>query len=108
MLAMMPDSSSTAQDWHFNPPREVLQSRLFAAGGFLVVAGLFDEQTLQGMLTEASIARPEGLRGCVADSDETQGRGGSPARAFRSGPGGALHAGLHGCQQMVDTLGRLC
>ena len=95
-------------DWHFSPPNEILQSRLLAAGGYLVVCGLFDEETLQGMRAEADVVRTEAGRMLVADSDGTEGRGGYPARSYRSGPGRGLHWGLHGCQQMAETLGRLC
>jgi hypothetical protein len=92
-------------DWQFDPPVEVLQSRLFAAGGYLVVRGLFDEGTLQALQEEAEQVRVEAERMLVADSDGTDGRGGFPARAYRSGAGGELHWGLHGCQQMAETLG---
>jgi len=95
-------------DWHFSPPKEILQSRLFAAGGYLVVCGLFDEETLQGMRAEADAGRPDAARVFVADSDGTEGRGGYPARAYRSGPGRDLHWGLHGCEQMAETLSLLC
>jgi len=105
---MMSALSAAAQEWHFDPPKEILQSRLLAAGGYLVVAGLFGKEALHGLLAEAETARPEGLRACVPDSDGTEGRGGSPARAFRSGSGGTLHSGLHGCPQMAEALGRLC
>jgi len=108
MLAMMSDPTAAACDWYFNPPREILESRLLAVGGYIVIAGLFDEQTLHGMRAEANGVRREALHGCVAHSDGTEGRGGSPARAFRSAPGGVLHSGLQGCQQMADTLSRLC
>jgi hypothetical protein len=107
MLAVS-DPSIAARDWHFCPPEEILQSRLLAAGGYLVVRGLFDEETLQGLRAEADIVRLEAERMLVADSDGTEGRGGYPARAYRAGPGGDLHWGLHGCQQMAETLGGLC
>jgi hypothetical protein len=100
--------SVTALDWQFDPPAEVLQSRLFAAGGYLVVRGLFDEKTLQDLLEEAALARIESERMLVAESDGTEGRGGYPARAYRSGAGGELHWGLHGCQQMAETLAGVC
>jgi hypothetical protein len=106
MLAVS-DPEVAARDWHFNPPHEVLQSRLFAAGGYLVVSGLFDEETLKRMRAEADAARTAAERVLVADSDGTEGRGGFPARAYRSGAGGELHWGLHGCQQMTETLGRI-
>jgi hypothetical protein len=100
--------SVTGFDWQFDPPAEVLQSRLFAAGGYLVVRGLFDEETLQALREEADRVRIEAERMLVTDSDGTEGRGGFPARAYRSGPGGELHWGLHGCQQMAETLARVC
>ena len=105
MLAIS-DPSVAARDWHFNPPNEILQSRLFAVGGYLVVRGLFDEETLQRMRAEADAVRTESERMLVADSDGTEGRGGFPARAYRSGAGRDLHWGLHGCQQMAETLSR--
>jgi hypothetical protein len=96
-----------AHDWHFSPPQEILQSRLFANGGYLVVCGLFDEETLQGLRSEADTVRPGAERVLVTDSDGTEGRGGFPVRAYRSGSGGDLHWGLHGCQQMAETLSGL-
>ena len=98
----------TGLDWQFDPPAEVLQSRLFAAGGYLVVRGLFDEETLQGLREEAERVRIDAERMVAADSDGAEGRGGSPARAYRSGAGGELHWGLHGCQQMAETLASVC
>jgi hypothetical protein len=102
------DRSMAVSNWHFSPPNEILQSRLLAAGGYLVVCGLFDEETLQGMCAEADVVRPEAPRVFVEDSDGTEGRGGYPARAYRSGPARDLHWALYGCQQMAETLGRLC
>lgn len=107
MLAVS-DVSVAVQDWQFSPPEQILQSRLLAAGGYLVVRGLFDEETLQGLRDEAEMARTKAERMLLVDSDGTEGRGGFPARAYLAGNGGDLHWGLHGCQQMVDTLGRLC
>jgi hypothetical protein len=107
MLAVS-DVSVAVQDWQFNPPEQILQSRLLAAGGYLVVRGLFDEETLQGLRAEAEMARAKAERMLLVDSDGTEGRGGFPARAYLAGNGGDLHWGLHGCQQMADTLGRLC
>lgn len=95
-------------DWQFDPPPEVLQSRLFAVGGYLVVQGLFDEETLRDLRAEADSVRPEAERMLVAESDGAEGRGGYPARAYRSGPSGDLHWGLHGCPQMTETLAGVC
>ena len=102
------DRSMAVNNWHFGPPDEILQSRLFAAGGYFVVCGLFDEETLQGMRAEADIVRPEAPRVFVEDSDGTEGRGGYPARAYRSGPARDFHWALYGCQQITEMLGRLC
>jgi hypothetical protein len=106
-MPTMSDPSVAACDWHFNPPVEILQSPLFAAGGYLVVRGLFDEDTLQALREEADVVRVEAERMLVADSDGTEGRGGFPARAYRSGGGRDLHWGLHGCQQMAETIHRV-
>ena len=108
MTSLLHQRSVTGLEWQFDPPAEVLQSRLFAAGGYLVVRGLFDEETLQGLREEAERVRIEAERMVVTDSDGAEGRGGSPARAYRSGAGGELHWGLHGCQQMAETLARVC
>jgi hypothetical protein len=101
----MSDPSRDSRRWHFNPSREILQSRLFISDGYLVVSGLFREETLEGLCAEANAVRLKALRSYLADSDETEG---CPARAYRSGEGGDLHWALHGCQQMAETLGSLC
>jgi len=104
-LAELP---GTQREWSFNPPAEVLASHLFTAGGYFVVSGLFDEVTLEALRAEAEAARPEGVRQSLSDSDGTEGRGGSPARAFRSGRGRELHWGLHGSPEMKARLEQLC
>jgi hypothetical protein len=101
------DVSTSITNWVFDPPREIVQSRLFSAGGYLVVSGLFDEETLRALRAEANLVRAEGQRAYVAHSDGTEGRGGAPARAYRSAPGSNLHQGLYGCRQMAETVGRL-
>ncbi|HTZ60066.1 MAG TPA: hypothetical protein VMB49_18280 [Acidobacteriaceae bacterium] len=107
MLAMT-GMATAVPEWRFDPPEEVLQSRLFFARGFMLVSGLFDELTLRALHTEAEAVRAEGQRGYVAHSDGTEGRGGAPARAYRSAPCGAIHRSLFGCRQMAETLGTLC
>jgi hypothetical protein len=97
-----------SDDWQFDPPPEVLQSRLFATGGYLVIRGLFDEATLRDLRMEADGVRDAAERMLVAESDGVEGRGGFPARAHRSGEGGDLHWALHGCPQMTETLAGLC
>jgi len=107
MLAMS-DTSVEVDGWRLDPPKEILHSRLFAAGGYLVVSGLFNEDTLQALRAEADRVRSRGERGCVAESDGTEGRGGTPGRAYRLAGGGDLHYGLYGCQKMTEALGQLC
>ena len=104
----MRDSPGPATDWHFNPPSEVLKSRIFAGDGYLIVSGLFDEATLRGLQSEAECARADSTRQCVSESDGTEGRGGSPARAFRSSQGRELHWNLHGSPEMAAALAGLC
>ena len=107
MLAVS-EPPSAVKNWQFDPPTEVLVSRLFAAGGYLLVSGLFDEATLEGLRAEAESCRPDSVRQCLAESDGTEGRGGSPARAYRSSQGRDLHWGLHGSPEMAAALERLC
>lgn len=107
-MVSMTESQEATTAWRFDPPPEVLGSRILENGGLFVVAGLFDEETLARLRSEAESLRGEAVRQYVADSDGTDGRGGSPARSFRSGRGGDLHWGLHGSPQMIETLGRMC
>jgi hypothetical protein len=104
----MTNPSVADHKWCFNPPRELLQSRLFLVGGYLIVSGLFREETLEDLSAEANAARPTGHRYAVPDSIEMEDGGSCPARAYRSGAGGDLHWDLHGGQQMAETLSNLC
>lgn len=101
-------SGPAMAEWQFNPPAEVLESKLFNAGGYFVVSGLFDELTLQALTAEAEASRAESTRQVVAASDGTNGRGGSPARAFRAGRGRDLHWGLHGSPEMAEAIKNVC
>ncbi len=89
-------------------PREILQSRLFANGGYMILPGWFSKDAVEGLLAEASASRASAIRSSVATSDGTEGRGGSPARAFRSGPGRDFHRRLYGSGQIAEALGRWC
>ncbi len=107
-MQTMMDLPGTMREWKYDPPAEVLESRIFANGGYFVVSGLFDEATLAALLKEAELAREEGNRQTLPESDDTEGRGGSPARSFRSGHGRELHWGLHGSEEMKARLQGLC
>jgi hypothetical protein len=88
--------------------KQFLRSRLFASGGYLVLPKWISEFTLEGLLTEANASRPTAVRYSVANSEGIEGRGGNPARAFRSGPGRELHWRLHASSQIAEALGSLC
>jgi hypothetical protein len=83
-------------------------SRLYTNGGYLFASGLIGPETLDGLRAEADSARPGGARGEVAQSDGTEYRGGSPARAYRTAPGGRLHWALHGSPQMCEAIAGWC
>jgi hypothetical protein len=104
----MQNVSIQAEERKSETSKEILQSPLFASGGYMVLPGWISEDTLNGLLSEARACRPNGVRCSVANSDGTEGRGGSPARAFRSGPGGGLHRRLYGSPQIAEALGRFC
>jgi hypothetical protein len=89
-------------------PKELLESPLLRSGGYRVLSGLIEEPTLSGLLAEAESVRPCGARNIVATSSGTDGRGGNPARAYRSAPGRDLHWRLYGCSGMLEALGRIC
>jgi hypothetical protein len=63
---------------------------------------------LSGLLAEAEAARPSGGRSIVKESGAAEGRGGKPAHALRSRPGGDLQWDVHKCSDMLATLGRIC
>ena len=107
-MLTMNDPLTATDQWQLEPPAEILQSRLFARGGYLVVDGLFNDETLTALREEAEAVRAQGVRGCVPDSDTTEGRGGTPGRAYRLAVGGDLHHRLHACEQMADALSELC
>jgi hypothetical protein len=104
----MQDASVQAEDRKFETSEEILQSRLFVNGAYLVLPGWISKDALEGLLAEANAARPTALRCSVANSDGTEGRGGSPGRAFRSGPGREFHRRLHASSQITEALGRFC
>jgi hypothetical protein len=89
-------------------PPAIVASPLYAAGGFGVIPGLFDEGVLAELLTEALTAKPTGQRNVLEVSDETEGRGGSPARAFTFAQGGALQWRLFSAPALIASLSQRC
>jgi hypothetical protein len=100
--------SSDVGEGDFGVPKELSESPLLASGGYRVISGFIEGPTLRALLSEAEVVRPGAGRNEVAESSGTEGRGGSPARAFRSGPGSEIHWKLHSCPDMIAALGRIC
>ena len=98
----------TRRAWAPNISPAVARSRLYGEHGIMLARGLFDADTLDVLLGEAQALRSNAVRGSVATSNGTEGRGGSPARDFVSASGGALHWGLHGSGGILAALSRLC
>jgi hypothetical protein len=101
-------SSSAVGEWNFGVPKGLSESPLLRSGGYRVISRLIEEPTLSGLLAEAEAVRPSGGRSIVKKSGSAEGRGGKPAHALRSRPGGDLHWRVHGCSDMVAALGRIC
>jgi hypothetical protein len=89
-------------------PESLAASQIWARGGYLAVAGLIGCDFIDALKADAEALRGNGERSIVPVSDATEGRGGSPARAFRSSAGGALHWTLHGSPQLAQALGQIC
>ena len=102
------DIVSPPRDWRFEIPRELVGSRLLANNGLLVLSGCIAPAVVARLSDEAASVRPESTRSLVEVSDGTEGRGGGPARAFRSASGGPVHWSLHASRELVDALGALC
>jgi hypothetical protein len=77
-------------------------------GGFLVVEGFLNQQGYDLMLSEAvQLARAASVSD-VSVSDDEEVRGGTPARHFRSVPGGLVQEAFYHSPQMLDYLRELC
>ncbi len=98
----------TGDVWEPMLPATLAASRIWAAGGYLAIAGFISPEWLELLRTEAVAVRATGTRGVVLYSDATESRGGSPARAFRSAAGDTSHWGLHASSQITEALGSLC
>jgi hypothetical protein len=93
---------------HIEIPPEIVASPLYAAGGFAIIPGLFPADVLAELLAEALSAKPTGQRNVLAVSDGTEGRGGSPARAFTSAHGCALQWRLFTAPALIASLSQMC
>lgn len=105
----MHGNGERSSTWNPELPEELLQSSLYRRGGYAVVSGLIEAQAFENLIAEAKAARHGATRGVAAESDDAiEDRGGSPARAFATGPGGELLWSLYGSPQMAETLAVIC
>jgi len=77
-------------------------------GGYQVCEGFLDQQGYDLMLAEAVRLSREAYVSDVTVSDEEEVRGGTPARHFRSVPGGAVQEAFYYSPAMLDFLHELC
>jgi hypothetical protein len=94
----------TASSFQLDITQEIAASPLYAAGGYAVIPGLFSEEALTGLTGEALSVRATGQRNELAVSDGTEGRGGSPARAFATAHGRETQWRLFSAPFLLATL----
>jgi hypothetical protein len=104
----MQDVALQMDDSDFPTLERVRRSPLATNGGYIVLPGWMSKYRLKILAAEANALRATGKRYLVVNSDGTEGRGGSPARAFRSAGGGDIHWRIHSSSRVTDALGRLC
>jgi hypothetical protein len=89
-------------------PPSLARSPLLAAGGYQVFDNLLDATTLRELREEAG----RRVRGAtvthVAQSDGTEGRGGSPARCFFQAEGGETQDKFYRLPELAALLSSLC
>jgi hypothetical protein len=81
---------------------------LWQSGGFTVVQNLLSTEELAELMAEAAAARPHAARNELATSDGTEGRGGSPARAFASSPAGMIQWKIFGTPERAAQISAIC
>jgi hypothetical protein len=104
----MQDVALQVDDLDFMTLEQVRRSPLAANGGYIVLPGWMSNHTLRILAAEANALRSTAERYSVPNSDGTDGRGGSPARAFRAADGGHIHWRIHSSSRVVETLSGLC
>ena len=89
-------------------PDAIAASKLFSYGGCVMVRELLSPHSLAELSAEAVSAKLAGERNVLAISDDTEGRGGSPGRAFTSAHGGAVQWRLYNSPTLLKLLTELC
>jgi hypothetical protein len=85
-------------------PDAVAASPLMRRGGFDVFEGLLDARGLALMRSEAERLRPTARVSDVAESDDEEVRGGSPARRLASAPGGSVQDAFYASSWVLGFL----
>jgi hypothetical protein len=85
-------------------PAPIRDSPLMLCGGFAVYEGLVDDAIRNALLAEAVSISPRADECNVLLSDREQVRGGTPARRYRNGSGGALQEAFYKAPWLLDFL----
>lgn len=85
-------------------PGDLLDSPLLRRGGFDVLDGLLNPDSLQALLAEAATLMPGASESRVDTRDHHEGRGGTPARKFLSSPGGSAQDAFYTAPWLVGVL----
>ncbi|HUQ33819.1 MAG TPA: hypothetical protein VM095_16985 [Pyrinomonadaceae bacterium] len=106
----LPRSSPAAL--RFGPPGalpvSIRNSRLMSVGGFEVFEGFMDREGFALMLAEAVRLSKDAYVSDVPVSDEEEVRGGTPARRFRSVPGGPVQQAFYQSPWLINFLSERC
>ncbi|HUQ30777.1 MAG TPA: hypothetical protein VM095_01600, partial [Pyrinomonadaceae bacterium] len=89
-------------------PSSIRNSRLMRTGGFEVFEGFLNREGFRLMLAEAVRLSSDAYVSDVPDSDEEEVRGGTPARRFRSVPGGCVQEAFYQSPWLIKFLSERC
>lgn len=85
---------------------------MLKAGLFEVYSGLVEPDLLRWLQAEAQAARAGATEACVVEDEPAEWRGGVPARAFLTAPGGPVQDAFYGADWLAGILsgltGRTC
>ena len=88
-------------------PKQILRTPLMDRGGFAIVSGLFEPDTVRALREEAAARQDHAEAVTVSSSDSEAIRGGNPARKYLNAPGGPVQCALYLCRALRDTVASL-
>jgi hypothetical protein len=103
--------SSTADSRSGPPdvlPVSIRNSRLMSVGGYEVFEGFLNREGFALMLSEAVRLSEDAYVSDVPVSDEEEIRGGTPARRFKSVPGGCVQEAFYQSPRLIKFLSERC